>query len=349
MNDNERDTMEVFKNKLKLRMILEDEQEKLNIESEKKTALIYYFLSSFLFTISFISIKFFNNIRNEGYNISLFASIRFLTISFLAHIYLKKYQIDIHSLQNETELNSKDSHWLFLRLICTLFAINFFIISSVYIRLGSIFCIYATFPFFTSIFCMITLKEGLNCHYILGIFLICVGSFFLTFNEQKNIFHKANSKDDIFEEPRDPRIIFGIICSIFNAILTAIIHLSTKILSTKFPDFYIDYFVGKYCSIFAFSVAVINYHSFINSIFDGYLYLFGIFNGLVSFYGFYFLHISLKMLTLQRISIVGYIQLVIVYSVSHFYFEENFYFLDFLGMIILVGYGIKNNFKLTQY
>jgi drug/metabolite transporter (DMT)-like permease len=66
----------------------------------------------------------------------------------------------------------------------------------------------------------------------------------------------------------------------------------------------------------------------------------GLLNGVVSFYGFYFLSLSFRRMDLSKSSILGYIQLVTVYSISHFWFDEDIYFLDIVGITIIILFGI---------
>ncbi len=220
-----------------------------------------------------------------------------------------------------------------MRIICSLFGFTFFIISTMYIRLGSAIIIYSTFPFWSCIICIILLKERITLQYYFGSVIILLGSFILTFNE-------CNINSDMIVNKKTKAVVFGTICSIFNAFLTALLHISTRILSSKYNDYCINYLVGKYASLIAIILSICNLHSLIISMFDYKFFGIGLLNGVVSLYGFYFLSLSFRRMDLKKSSILGYIQLVTVYSISHFCFDENIYFLDIVGITIIILFGI---------
>jgi len=318
-----------------------DRELKINSESSKKQENLNYakismFLSNFFFSLSAINIKIINN-HKPNYNYNLFSAIRFFVIFFLSYRLLIFKEIKI-----ETIYKVKNWKWFILRTCSNHFALLTFTLSLLYVRMSTAACVYMVFPIFTNILSIFLLNEKFSLKYLFACLICFCGCITFSMSERNSI---SDSNQDSNENRNlDFKIFLGIFFSVLDGFFSSILIISSKFLVKEMNSIQANMFIGFYLSIACFFMSLFNFKNFINDLFDLTFIFYSIINGLVVYGAFHFLNEGAENADLSKTSYISYTQVIFNILFGFLFFGEYFYFIDFLGFVMIIGTNIYLTF-----
>lgn len=292
-------------------------------------------LSNFFFSLSAISIKILNNYK-ANYNYNLFSAIRFFVI------FLFSYRLLIHKgMKIESIYKVKNWKWFIVRTLSNHFALLFFTLSLLYVRMSTAACVYMVYPILTNILSIFILNEKFSTKCLFA-FLVCfLGCITFTFSEKSSNLHSDNAIQKEF----NIKIILGITFAVLDGFFSSILSISSKFLMKEMNSVQSNMYIGFYLSIGCLFTSLFSFESFISELFDFFFVLQSAINGLVVYGAFHYLNEGVENADLSKTSYICYTQVIFNILFGLMFFGEVFLFTDLLGFVMIIG----TNLYLTFY
>ena len=141
--------------------------------------------------------------------------------------------------------------------------------------------------------------------------------------------------------------MLGLLYSICNSFTAAFMQIAVRILANKYDGFYLNYLLGAYCSILAFTIGVF-YPNFFSDCLNPIILFHSVINAFVSCLAFHYRNISYKSIEVNKVTLLTYLQLVISIIAGYYFFDEMIFYLDILGALMIIGYNLFNVWKISQ-
>lgn len=296
----------------------------------ERLGLIYCISGQFFWSLNNIILKFItrhyqNTFTNKSYLFS-----RGIVIILIAYICGNHFDGKIYKL-SEFEPNIRKC--LLIRANLSFFGMSCWLLAVYYLRISTCQIISSISPIFIIFLGVFFLNEKYYTRYAFGVILGIVGSCIIILNENKL---SNNAKTDNINSNLSG-IVIGLMSMAGNIIITGIVWVVNKIMAAKKISLYPQLF---YFGIFHF------FYGFLWMLFTQdfnysftYLLLCGS-QAFLFFLGNYFNYFGLKLIDLNKISIIQYTSIVFVLILGVLLLREKIFFSDIIGSAIIVSFMI---------
>jgi drug/metabolite transporter (DMT)-like permease len=250
-------------------------------------------------------------------------SFRFTFFALSSYYFIFKNNIKIPSI-----FELKNKKWFYIRIISNFLGLLTYKFSFDYIRLGLSLSLVMFAPIWGNFFSIFFFKEKFDIKYLIGCVFCLLGTYLIGLGEDKG-------HDDEF----NIGTLIGILFGISNSFCTATIIMSSKFLMKTYDTYELNFTLGVYIAFFAFFLSFLQFDKILYSINLNFIF-FTALNGIVTFFAFHFSNISLKLAPYNKISYIGYTQIVFSLIAGMLLFGESLNFLDFVGSFIIIGYNV---------
>ena len=274
-----------------------------------------------------LSLKILNNYRID-YNYNLLSCIRFFVIFFISYLILK--------FQKNSEISFtsiKNKKWFIIRISSNHLSLFFFTTSLFFIRLSTCICIFMIYPIFINIFSISIFKEKFDKKYLLACLICFIGSICFSFSEKNSV--NLNPENSM-----NLNIFLGIFFAVISGFFSSFLSISSKILMNEMDSLKSNMLVGFYLCILGFIFSLFNFKSFLNDLTDILFIFYSVLNGIFINCAFYFFNIGIQNLEISKVSYSMYSQVVFTIIFGVVFCGENFFLLDFIGSLMILGTNI---------
>jgi drug/metabolite transporter (DMT)-like permease len=294
----------------------------------ERLGLFYCILAQFLGTsnnviLKFITKKYSTKFTNKSYLLS-----RGIAIVIIAYICGKHFDKKIYKL-SDFEPNIKKC--LLIRSNLSFFGMSFWLLAVYYLRISTCQIIASLSPILVIFLGVFFLNEPYYNRYAFGIVLGIVGSCIIILNENK----LSNNKKDASSTLSD--VVIGLLSMAANISITGIVWVVNKIMATKKISLYAQLlYFGIFHTTYGFLWMLFTMdfdYSF------GYLFLCST-QAILFFLGNYYNYLGLKLIDLNKISIIQYTSIVFVLILGIIFLKEKIFFSDIIGSSIIVSFMI---------
>ena len=294
----------------------------------ERLGLFYCILAQFLWTtnniiLKFITKKYSTKFTNKSYLLS-----RGIAIVIIAYTCGKHFDRKIYKL-SDFEPNIKKC--LLIRSNLSFFGMSFWLLAVYYLRISTCQIIASLSPILVIFLGVFFLNEPYYNRYAFGIVLGIVGSCIIILNENK----LSNNKKDDSSALSD--LVIGLLSMAANISITGIVWVVNKIMATKKISLYAQLlYFGIFHTTYGFLWMLFTMdfdYSF------GYLFLCST-QAILFFLGNYYNYLGLKLIDLNKISIIQYTSIVFVLILGIIFLKEKIFFSDIIGSSIIVSFMI---------
>ena len=295
---------------------------------KERLGLFYCILAQFLWTSNNVILKFITKHYNTTFTNKSYLFSRGIAIVTIAYICGKHFDGKIYKL-SDFEPNIKKC--LLTRANLSFFAMSFWLLAVYYLRISTCQIISSLSPILLIFFGVFFLGEKYYNRYAFGIVLGIAGSCIIILNENK-LANNTKNNDSKFSD-----IVIGLLSMAANIAITGIVWVVNKIMATKR--------ISLYTQLFYFGVFH-TFYGFLWMLFTmdfnypfGYLFLCGT-QAILFFLGNYYNYLGLKLIDLNKISIIQYTSIVFVLILGIIFLKEKIFFSDIIGSAIIVSFMI---------
>jgi drug/metabolite transporter (DMT)-like permease len=203
------------------------------------------------------------------------------------------------------------------------------------------------FPIFTNILSIFVLNEKFSSKYLVACLFCFLGCIAFTFSEKNsNISHGDSSAAAALaaESELNYKIILGIFFAVLDGFFSSIMSISTKFLMKEMNSIQSNMYIGFYLRFVCLFCALFSFRSFVSDLFDFFFVLQSAVNGFVVYGAFHFLSEAVENADLSKTSYICYTQVIFNILFGLIFFGEAFYFLDFLGFMMIIGTNVYLTF-----
>jgi drug/metabolite transporter (DMT)-like permease len=286
--------------------------------------VIQYTVAMICFALSALFNKLLKTTKDDFNQLS-FMFTRFIFIGFFNMYVWKNLKEEVPPMEKEDKFwNGLRIATVFLGFSCTVMSIN-------YLRLSTAVCLMMMYPIWASILSIFILKEKFYYMYTFGGILCFLGTIFMSINERKSHPHS---------EPIPlTSVLIGVFFGFSNSVVTAIQMVAAKIISKKFNSYFLNYMMGFCCASLSLIVGIFT-KNFFSHLLDFNVLFYGFLNSIVAFFGFHYCNVSMKLIEINKITVLTYIQIVISVVAGYLIFDEKIFFMDFIGASLIIGFNI---------
>ena len=300
----------------------------------ERLGLTYCILAQFLWTLNNIILKFITRrykttFTNKSYLIS--RGIAIITLSFICGKY---FDGKIYKL---SEFEPQIRKCLLIRANLSFFGMSFWLLAVYYLRISTCQIIASISPIFVIFLSVIFLNEKYYHRYAFGIILGIVGSCIIILNENKLAKNQQKENNSSLSG-----VVIGLLSMAANITITGIISVVNKYMAVKKISLYAQLF---YFGIFHFSYGFL--WMLFTMDFDypfGYLFLCSS-QAILFLLGNYYNYLGLKLIDLNKISLIQYTAIVFVLILGSLFLKEKIFFSDIIGSAIIVSFMVYQAFN----
>ena len=296
---------------------------------KERLGLIYCIFAQFLWTLNNVILKFITKHYNTKFTNKSYLLSRGIAIIAICFVLGEKYDGKIYKL---SEFEPQIRKCLLIRANMSFFNMCFWLLAVYYLRISTCQIISTLNPVLTIILGVFFLKEHYYHRYAVGVVLGIVGSCIIILNENKLAKNKKKDKDSNLSD-----VAIGLVSIVCNITMTGIIFVVNKIMAAKRISLYVQLF---YFGIFHFAYGFL--WMLFTMDFDysfGYLLLCSS-QAILFFLGNYYNYLGLKLIDLNKVSIVQYTSIVFVLILSVLLLNEKIFFSDIIGSAIIVSFMV---------
>ena len=301
-----------------------------SVFKRERLGLVYCILAQFLWTLNNVILKFITKHYKSTFTNKSYLISRGFFIIIISYFGGKHFDGKIYKL---SEFDPKIRKCLLARANLSFFGMCFWLLAVYYLRVSTCQIIYSISPIFIIFLGVFFLKEKYYNRYSVGVILGIIGSCIIILNENK--LANSQKKDNTNSSLSD--VVKGLLSITANIIITGIIWVVNKIMATNKISLYVQLF---YFGIFHFSYGFLwmlitmdfNYGII-------YLLLCGS-QAFLWFLGNYYNYLGLKLIDLNKISIIQYTAIVFVLILGVLLLREKIFFSDIIGSAIIVSFMI---------
>jgi len=301
---------------------------------KERIGTIYCIIAQFIWTLNNVILKLItrnykSKFTNRSYLIS--RGIAIIILSYLCGMHFDK---KIYKL---TDFEPQMRKCLLIRANLSFFGMCFWLLAVYYLRISTCQIIASLSPILLIFFGVFFLNEKFYQRYIFGVILGIVGSCIIILNENKLANEKKKENDSNVSD-----VVKGLLSMAANITITGIIQVVNKIMATKK--------ISLYAQLFYFGIFHTTYGflwMLITSDFDypfGYLLLCSS-QAILFVLGNYYNYIGLKLIDLNKISLIQYTAIVFVLLLGILILREQIFFSDVIGSAIIVSFMVYQVFN----
>ena len=296
---------------------------------KERIGTIYCIIAQFIWTLNNVILKLITrNYKSKFTNRSYLIS-RGIAIIILSYLCGKHFDKKIYKL---TDFEPQMRKCLLIRANLSFFGMCFWLLAVYYLRISTCQIIASLSPIFLIFLGVFFLNEKFYQRYIFGVILGIVGSCIIILNENKLANEKKKNNDSSVSD-----VVKGLLSMAANITITGIIQVVNKIMATKK--------ISLYAQLFYFGIFHTTYGflwMLLASDFDypiGYLLLCSS-QAVLFVLGNYYNYIGLKLIDLNKISIIQYTAIVFVLLLGILILREQIFFSDVIGSVIIVSFMV---------
>jgi len=303
--------------------------------ASENLSLILYTISILCYGVANFHIKYIQFNYRENFELFSFVMWRNLFFSLITYGVIRYNNIKIDDVRT---LSTNSQFWLGIRTSFQFLSLIFTIACLENLRVGTANSFISMNPAVVLILSTFLLKERFHWRYPLGILICFLGVLMIVFNDRK----PANQN----KVEMNGNVFVGVVFGILSLVSVAFICVASKILNSanmihENQCLYIavsnllfgllfTIFIGK----FSFSIG---YQSSM------------IFNSTIYFFATYLLIKSLQGVDLIKTTSLNYISTVVSTLLAIIFLDENVFFTDFIGSLIILGFNIYNSIYPVQF
>jgi drug/metabolite transporter (DMT)-like permease len=290
-------------------------------------AYIICIFTQFVWAIQGIQLKTYHLWFPNIYRINNFIFWRNIGIVGLGYLMCKYKKIEIKK-PNQI----KYQLWFYIRNIGIYICIITWMKALSIFRLSSCQIFAGMNPLLTIIMSIFILGDKFYIRYLYGIIICFIGSSIIILNERN-----PNSTNEINHKGN---ILIGICSLIINVSLFSLGNIGQKKLcNEKLSPEEQTYYFGVYSLIISFFFCLFSFDFVISEFF---YCIYSISNGIVFYLSNYFTSIAFKYIEISKLMPVTYLNVVIIFFLGSFLFNEKIYFSDLIGASMIIGFIVYN-------
>lgn len=295
-----------------------------NKEEIKNLNLSRYYgtVSNIFYCFSLVTLKFMEKTL-PNYNISMMVGFRFIFFGLSAFCFIKKFNRQVPDVWD-----IKEKKWYVMRIITHFLGLVTYKMSIDYIRIGLSLSLAMLSPLWGNFFSIYFFKEKFELKYLFGCITCLFGNYLIGLGEDK-----GKEAEITFST------LIGITYGVANSFLTAGINMSSKLLLTIYGSYELNFLLGIHVPIFSFFLAFVQYDKILYTLNIQFILLTAL-NGMITFFAFHFLNLSFSLAPFNKISYIGYTQIVFSLVLGLIFFGESLNFLDLVGSVFIIGYNV---------
>ena len=296
---------------------------------KERLGLIYCISAQFLWTLNNVILKFITKHYNTKFTNKSYLFSRGIAIILIAYICGNHFDGKIYKL---SDFEPQIRKCLLIRANLSFFGMSFWLLAVYYLRISTCQIIASLSPILVIFLGVFFLNEKYYHRYAFGVILGIIGSCIIILNENKLANNQKKEKDSNLSD-----VVIGLLSMVANITITGIIWVVNKIMATKKISLYAQLF---YFGIFHFTYGFL--WMLFTMDFDytfGYLFLCST-QAILFFLGNYYNYLGLKLIDLNKISIIQYTSIVFVLILSIILLNEKIFFSDVVGSTIIVSFMI---------
>lgn len=296
---------------------------------KERLGLIYCISAQFFWTLNNVILKFITKHYKTKFTNKSYLLSRGIAIVLIAYICGEKFDGKIYKL---SDFEPQIRKCLLIRANLSFFGMSFWLLAVYYLRISTCQIISTLSPILVIILGVFFLKEKYYHRYAFGVVLGIVGSCIIILNENKLANNKKKDDESSFSD-----VVIGLLSMAANITITGIIWVVNKIMATKKISLYAQlFYFGIFHSTYGFLWMLFTMD------FDytfGYLFLCST-QAILFFLGNYYNYLGLKLIDLNKISIIQYTSIVFVLILSIILLHEKIFFSDIVGSAIIVSFMV---------
>lgn len=296
---------------------------------KERLGLIYCISAQFFWTLNNVILKFITKHYNTKFTNKSYLFSRGIAIILIAYICGNHFDGKIYKL---SDFEPQIRKCLLIRANLSFFGMSFWLLAVYYLRISTCQIIASLSPILVIFLGVFFLNEKYYHRYAFGVILGIIGSCIIILNENKLANNQKKEKDSNLSD-----VVIGLLSMVANITITGIIWVVNKIMATKKISLYAQLF---YFGIFHFTYGFL--WMLFTMDFDytfGYLFLCST-QAILFFLGNYYNYLGLKLIDLNKISIIQYTSIVFVLILSIILLNEKIFFSDVVGSTIIVSFMI---------
>ena len=312
---------------LSLKSDLLDDEMRLLKRKNENFAYLVCILNQFIWAIQGLQLKTYHLWFPKIYTINSFIFWRNIGLVSLGYIMCKSKNIKIKK-PNEI----KNKLWFYIRNIGIYICIVTWMKALSIFRLSSCQIVGGMNPLLTIIMSIIILRDKFYIRYVYGIIICFSGSSIIILNERDPEASKENHKKG--------NILIGILSLIINVSLFSLGNVGQKKLcNEKLSPEEQTFYLGVYSLLIGGFFSFIFFNFGISNLFYC-IYSFS--NGVVFYLCNYFNSIAFKYIEISKLMPVTYLNVVLIFFLGSFLFDEKIFFSDIIGASLIIGFIIYN-------
>ena len=296
---------------------------------KERLGLVYCILSQFLWALNNIILKFITNHYKTTFTNKSYLFSRGLAIVMISYICGNHFDGKIYKL---SDFEPQIKKCLLIRANLSFFGMSFWLLAVYYLRVSTCQIISSLCPILIIFLSIIFLNEKYYHRYAFGVILGIVGSCIIILNENKLANRQKKENNTSLSD-----VVKGMLSMAANITITGIISVVNKIMAVKRISlyaqlFYFGIFHFTYGFLWMFFTMDFNYPLI-------YLFLCST-QAILFFLAQYYNYLGLKLIDLNKISIIQYTSIVFVLILGSIFLKEKIFFSDLVGSIIIVSFMV---------
>ena len=305
--------------------LLNDELLAIKRKNETKAYIIYIFVQ-IIWAINGIQLKTIHRFFPDYYTNNSFIFYRNIAVTILSYFLCKKRNIRI---RKPSEV--KEQFWFYCRNIGIYVCIVTWMESLLYFRLSTCQIMSGLSPILIIFFSIVLVGEKFYIRYLYGVIICFIGSCIIILNERKPNLSEEKFKDNM---------LLGMFILGTNIVLFALGNIGQKKLcSEHISSEEQNFYFGLYSLIFSGIYCLFTFYFGIRNILYG---LYSASNGIVFFLGNYYTSESYKLIPISKVTPIFYLNIVIIFFLGAYLFNEKIFFSDIVGAIMIIGFITYN-------
>ena len=296
---------------------------------KERLGLVYCVLAQFLWSLNNIILKFITKHYNTKFTNKSYLFSRGIAIILIAYICGNHFDGKIYKL---SDFEPQIRKCLLIRANLSFFGMSFWLLAVYYLRISTCQIIASLSPILVIFLGVFFLNEKYYHRYAFGVILGIIGSCIIILNENKLANNQKKENNSNLSD-----VVIGLLSMVANIAINGIIWVVNKIMATKK--------ISLYAQLFYFGIFHLTY-GFLWMLFTmdfdytfGYLFLCSS-QAILFFLGNYYNYLGLKLIDLNKISLIQYTSIVFVLILSIILLKEKIFFSDVIGSTIIVSFMI---------
>ena len=296
---------------------------------KERLGLIYCVSAQFFWTLNNVILKFITRHYNTKFTNKSYLFSRGIAIILISYFCGNHFDGKIYKL---TDFEPQIRKCLLIRANLSFFGMSFWLLAVYYLRISTCQIIGSLSPILIIFLGVFFLNEKYYHRYAFGVILGVIGSCIIVLNENKLANNKKKENSSSFSD-----VVIGLFSMFANITITGIIWVVNKIMAAKK--------ISLFAQLFYFGIFHLTY-GFLWMLFTmdfdytfGYLLLCSS-QAILFYLGNYYNYLGLKLIDLNKISIIQYTSIVFVLILGSIFLREKIFFSDLIGSAIIVSFMI---------